>query len=182
MDLSQWLLIVCVCLFTAVAAVWDWRTNRLPNWLTVSAFFIALVFHLTVGGIQGGWTGAGSSLLTALAGCATGFGILFVLWLIGGGGGGDVKLMGALGAWLGPEHTVWVFLLSAVIVLFETIAVLVWQATQLGVVGAKARYFNRRREAGQANATAPRRRRVMPYGIPVALATWCVLVIISIKG
>ena len=42
-----------------------------------------------------------------------GFGLLFVPWLLGGGGMGDVKLLAALGAWLGsvvavcrlcPEH------------------------------------------------------------------------------
>jgi len=179
MDLLQQLLIICVGLFTAIAALWDWRTNRLPNWLTVSAFVAALIFHVVAGAVGGGMHGAGAGLLTALAGFATGFGILFLLWLIGGGGGGDVKLMGALGAWLGPSYTLWVFLLSAMIVLAESIGSLVWRTCQIGIL--RTNLSSRPREA-QEEATESRRRRLMPYGVPVALATWCVLVYISVKG
>lgn len=188
MDLSQILqilLVICVGLFVAIAALWDWRTNRLPNSLTVTAFAAALVFHFIQGAVEGGLRGIGDGLLTALAGFATGFGILFVLWLIGGGGGGDVKLMGALGAWLGPSPTLWVFLISAVLVLFGTMGVLVWQASRIGINRTRARYFNRQQTSKQGKLEQGRRRRVMPYGIPVAVATWCVLAYTSytsIKG
>jgi prepilin peptidase CpaA len=182
MDLSQLLLIICVGLFAAIAALWDWRTNRLPNSLTVTAFLAALVFHIVVGAVEGGWRGVGEGLFTALAGFATGFGILFVLWLIGGGGGGDVKLMGALGAWLGPERTLWVFLISAGLVMFGSVGVLAWQASRNGVGRTRARYFNRLPVTIDGKTVQGPRRRVLPYGIPVALATWCVLAYISIKG
>lgn len=182
MDLSQLLLILCVGLFAAIAALWDWRTNRLPNSLTVTAFAAALVFHFVAGAVEGGLRGAGQGLLTALAGFATGFGILFFLWLIGGGGGGDVKLMGALGAWLGPERTLWVFLLSAVLVLFGSLAILAWQASRIGIGRTRAKYFNRHPASKHGGPALAQRRRVMPYGVPVAVATWCVLAYISIKG
>lgn len=182
MDLSQLLLVICVGLFAAIAALWDLRTNRLPNSLTVTAFLAALVFHFVAGAVDGGMRGIGEGLLTALGGFATGFGILFVLWLIGGGGGGDVKLMGALGAWLGPERTLWVFLLSAVIVLFGSMGILVWQASRIGIGRTRARYFNRQPESIEGKPVQGRRRRLMPYGVPVAVATWCVLAYTSIKG
>ena len=40
--------------------------------------------------------------LWALAGFAVGFSLLIVPWLLGGGGMGDVKMLAALGTWLGP--------------------------------------------------------------------------------
>ena len=75
-----------VLAIVGVAVPVDLKTRRIPNGLTVPAFVCGVVFHV----IRGGWAGLGFSL----GGFATGFGILLVLWLIGGGGGGDVKLMG----------------------------------------------------------------------------------------
>ena len=88
-DASIWVPIL-VLGFVAIAVCTDLRSRRIPNWLTVSAFLGALAFHLAVTG----WTGLASSM----CGFATGFGTLFVLFLIGGGGGGDVKLMGRRGS------------------------------------------------------------------------------------
>jgi len=108
---------LCIVGFTGVAAYVDWRTHKLPNWLTVSCFATALVFHFAAGffGQNAGLVNAFVQLGWALAGFATGFGILYVLWLIGGGGGGDVKMMGAMGAWLMPTFTLYVFIITAVL-------------------------------------------------------------------
>ncbi len=99
-DISSVILMVAVGGFTLVAAVWDLRTKRLPNWITVPAFVAGVIFHVVLGAVtQTPWlSGAGHGLLSALAGFATGFLPLMVLWLTGGGGAGDVKLMGAVGA------------------------------------------------------------------------------------
>ena len=58
--------------------------------------FAALIFHLCRGGWYGGLSGAIGSwdrggLVFALAGFGCGFGVLFVLWLIGGGGGAHLS-------------------------------------------------------------------------------------------
>ena len=91
-----------VILFTSAAVVFDLRSRRIPNWLTVSSGALGLVYHLATGGISG--------LGFGLGGFVVGFGVLLVLWLVGGGGGGDVKLMGAVGAWLGPVPTIMIFI------------------------------------------------------------------------
>lgn len=164
--------------FVAVAALSDLRTRRLPNWLTVPAFAAAVLAHTVVNGLGG--------LGFALLGFATGFGILLVLWLIGGGGGGDVKLMGALGAWLGSSLTVAVFLASTVLAIIATAAVLVAALFTRGFSHVQRRYMrpgNRTehsKKAHRAGSEAARqeaqmKRRVLPYAVPVALGTWAVL-------
>lgn len=97
-------------LLVALAAVWDFRQRRIPNWLTLSAIPLGVFWNTWAGGLAG--------LQSSLAGFAVGFGLLFILFAIGGGGGGDVKLMGALGAWVGMQTTITVFVLASVIIFF----------------------------------------------------------------
>ncbi len=170
--MSHWILMIAIVTFTVVAALCDLRTKRLPNVLTVPAFLLALVYHVAGGAIESGVSGAADGLVFALFGFATGFGILLVLWLVGGGGGGDVKFMGALGAWLGATMTVQVFLVSAVLVLLGAVLVLTYEAIQRGI--------HRARHDDQSNpdlAEARIRHRLMPYGVPVAVSTWLVLAV-----
>jgi prepilin peptidase CpaA len=183
MGVPQVILAVCVVAFTSVAAVFDARTKKLPNALTVPAFCAAILFHVGHGASQSGLAGAFQSLQFALGGFATGFGILFVLWLIGGGGGGDVKMMGALGAWLGAIWTLEVFLLSTVFVVIGSVGVLAYAFIRTGFGRTQKQYLSRSedrapRKRGRNSATASdrrARRRLMPFGVPVALATWSVL-------
>src|SRR5262245_2901689 len=79
-----------------VYASWnDYRFHRVPNWLTALMAGTGLV-------AQGFWNGQ-SGAVDGVAGMLVGFGVLVGLWLIGGMGAGDVKLMAALGVWLGPQ-------------------------------------------------------------------------------
>jgi prepilin peptidase CpaA len=76
----------------------DWRTRRIPNWLTVPAFFAGIAFNATAWG----WVG----MKAALVGAGLGLGLLLPFVLLRGLGAGDWKLMGALGAWLGPDNII----------------------------------------------------------------------------
>ena len=183
MDPIKLILVIAVVGFTLVAAVCDYRTKRLPNWLTVPAFAAGVIYQIAVGVWNEGAIGAWHGLLFALAGFAVGFGILLVLWLIGGGGAGDVKLMGAVGAWLGAWYTLEVFLISTVFVAVSSVLVLAGHMISKGMSRTKSRFLSTQSEA-QLRKAATReeakrefkaRRRLMPYGVPVALATWVVL-------
>jgi prepilin peptidase CpaA len=183
MDMSTIVLTLCVVGFTAVAAYIDWRWGKLPNWLTVSCFAAALVFHFTVAlfgwnGSPGGILAALDALKWAILGFATGFSILYVLWLIGRGKGGDVKLMGALGAWLMPQATLYVFLVTSVLALLLVLALI----TRNVISG---RWSRVRQDVGAATKTSSKGKKStagsnpwqtpIPYGVPVAVATWLVL-------
>jgi prepilin peptidase CpaA len=80
----------------SAAACWfDVRTRRIPNRLTFPAAALGLIAAtVTQGGHGAVWSAAG--FLVGLA-------IFFPLFALRGLGGGDVKLMGALGAWLGTS-------------------------------------------------------------------------------
>lgn len=174
MELSQGIFLIAVVVFTLTAMVSDLRTRTLPNWLTVSGFAVGILFHLITNGLSG--------LGFAMGGFAVGFGILLVLWLIGGGGGGDVKLMGAVGAWLGPQMTLVVFLLSTLFALLGSMVVLTHKSVNRGFGYVQRRYARPRKISIKAAATATPadraqqcQRRLLPYALPVALGTWLVL-------
>jgi prepilin peptidase CpaA len=86
---------VCAICAVSIAAVVDWRTRRIPNWLT----FLSLVTGLVMNAWIGGLTGLG----LALAGAALGVLVLLPFYAVGAIGAGDVKLMGAVGALFGPQ-------------------------------------------------------------------------------
>lgn len=77
----------------AAAAVEDIARRRISNWIPLSALVAGLAWNAS----QGGWRGAGG----AVAGAAAGFAVFLVFYLLGGMGGGDVKLMAGFGAVLG---------------------------------------------------------------------------------
>jgi len=92
-----------LALGVAIVAGWlDWRLRRIPNWLTVPA----LVSGLVVNTLAWRWSGTKA----ALEGAGLGLAVLLPFVLLRGLGAGDWKLMGALGAWLGPGRLIVVLL------------------------------------------------------------------------
>lgn len=108
-------LLVAAC---AVAAVSDIRTRRVPNALTypLAASGLALNTAMHPGGL---------GIVPALLGCSIGFLPLFAGYLAGAVGGGDAKLGGAVGAFLGPTHTAFAMLYTCLAGLLMALVVLV---------------------------------------------------------
>jgi len=88
------------------ACVTDLRTRRVPNVLTLGAAGAAVAFHAA--------SHAGSGLLFAVLGWGVGLLVFLPLFALRGIGGGDVKLLAALGAWLGPSLVLWVAAFAAI--------------------------------------------------------------------
>lgn len=90
-----------------IAAVTDIRSHKIPNWLT----FSTAILGVGLNGISGGSSG----LVNALAGLLTGMALLIVFYAFGGMGAGDVKLMGAVGSFIGPKMVLWTAFYTAMI-------------------------------------------------------------------
>jgi prepilin peptidase CpaA len=78
-----------------LAAFQDLRFHKIPNLLTYPTMCGAVVYHFVTNGSEG--------VLLSTGGLVLGIAILIVPYLMGGMGAGDVKLMGAVGAVLGPK-------------------------------------------------------------------------------
>jgi prepilin peptidase CpaA len=90
----------------AIACGTDLRTRRIPQVLTIGGAVAGVIFHIAAGGWSGG--------LISAAGWLVGILVLFLPFALGGLGAGDVKLLGAIGAWLGPASALWVGLYTGV--------------------------------------------------------------------
>ncbi len=93
--------------------------RKIPNKLTITLLALGLVFRTCTEQLPG--------LLSAVQGAALGFAVLFMVFAVGGGGAGDVKFMAAVGAWLGPYHTLIVYLMSAILLLLVTLGWTFWK-------------------------------------------------------
>jgi prepilin peptidase CpaA len=163
----QWGVVICASL---VAAVTDIRTRRIPNVLTISLLFSGLIFNLlNYGGI---------AFIGALGACVFLAVPFILLYAFAGGGAGDAKLMGAIGAWVGLEHGLYV--LSAVVFVgafFGIIFAVVngqfapvarrLKAMVDGIIAAV--FFNRGKGVREAIAVSasPKEMLYMPYGVAI---------------
>src|SRR3954470_5717421 len=89
----------------AVLAGWmDWRSRRIPNWLTVPG----LLLGMTANSLAGGWSG----FRMALLGAGLGLVLLLPFVVIRSLGAGDWKLVGAIGAFTGPQALITVLAIT----------------------------------------------------------------------
>jgi len=97
----------------------DLRTRRIPNYLTLGTAVAGLVFNCIVQGLPG--------LVNGILGMLLGFACLILPYLWGGMGAGDVKALAALGAWLGPKLTLFLFCYMGIAGGVMALGYLVWQ-------------------------------------------------------
>jgi prepilin peptidase CpaA len=130
---SGWLLAVFLA---AWAGVMDWRYRRIPNWLTVPG----LLAGIAINTMAAGWPGAKISL----RGAGLGLLILLPFVLIKALGAGDWKLIGAIGACLGPSRLLAVLLGSMLVAGVMALALIIYKGRlrqALGNMGRMLRAF-----------------------------------------
>jgi len=117
--------------FALAAAVGDARWRKIPRSFTTAGLIVGLGFHaihgtLLGGVVHGGLPEFGSSAVA----CVIGFAIGLTLFQLGAIGGGDVKLIMALGAMLGFSR--WLFAMEVAV--FAAAAIAVLQAARRGML------------------------------------------------
>jgi prepilin peptidase CpaA len=175
MSSFQWFSILPMLVLIVLAALWDLRSRRIPNWmngiLILSGLAGCFLMHVPV------------SPSESCLGLVVGFAIPFVLFAMGALGGGDVKLLAGVGAWLGPVGVFKVFVAAALVgmvmvlvqsakqrrlsVLFRNSAVLTVNLINIDSIGADAVC-----ETGKACRSIER---PLPYAVPVLIAVVLVL-------
>jgi prepilin peptidase CpaA len=139
------------------ATIDDLARRQIANWIPVAA--LAGGFGWQMG--QNGWVGA----VYALAGAAAGFAIFLIFYLLGGMGGGDVKLMAGFGALLGAgrllEAALWTAGVGGVLA--------------VGVIAVKAVSRMLSGKSGVQSA-AEKKNESIPYAPAITLGVWLSLV------
>ena len=113
-------------LLSLIAGSTDWRSRRIPNWLTVPGFAVGVALS----SFYGGWSGLRNSLLgTALA-----FGLLLPFWLLKSLGAGDLKFAAALGAYTGPGRLIDILLGSVFVAGVMALALVIYKRRLLQTI------------------------------------------------
>jgi len=101
-----------------VAGITDVRSSRVPNTLTFSLALVGLLFH--------SFSDGGNGVLFSVEGLGLGLVLLLAFYSYGGMGAGDVKLLAAIGAVIGPSHVFVAFLCTALLGGLYAIAMMIW--------------------------------------------------------
>ena len=150
----------------AVVAGWtDWRSRRIPNWLTVPALLVGIAANT----LALGWAGAKDSLL----GAGLGLGLLLPFVLLRSLGGGDWKLVGALGAFLGPPRLISVLLGTILVAGVMAVVLIIWKRrvgqTLRNLAQMLAALFTLHLPGPEVSLDNPESLKV-PFGVAVAVA------------
>lgn len=163
--------VIVNCVLGAVVlagAATDWRSGRIPNWLTLPAMAAGLALNGVVGGV---------GFLRALGGMLGALGIYFLFFVMGRGAG-DAKLMGAVGAFVGWPQVATVMVVVALLGGVAALA-LAWQRGALiqvlrNSLALVADLVRLRWRDIREQSRAPGRLR-MPHGPVIAAGTLVVL-------
>jgi len=174
MSCGYWEVTLAVLIPAILYASWiDYSERRVPNWLNATIAALGLIMQ----GIYFGWQGVGTGAL----GLLVGFGLLILPWAVHGMGAGDVKLMAAIGAWLGPWLTLVSFAAGAIIGGFIALVMIVSTGraihayTNIQTMMSKFRRLDTAfSEVGGAK-TFGDTSLLLPYGVPLTAGTIGVL-------
>jgi prepilin peptidase CpaA len=133
------------------ATVEDLWHRQISNWIPAAA----LAGGIAINWAEQGWWGG----LMALAGAVGGFVVFLVFYILGGMGGGDVKLMAGFGAIIGPSLLLWAAL---------------WTAAAGGVFALAALGFYRLRRWWLNRPAGPGEDSI-PYAPAITVGAWLAL-------
>ena len=173
MELSSFLWTHGHVLTVSIILIWaawiDGWELRVPNWQTFSMILSGFVFNAYCSGLPG--------LQFAFYGMIIGLACLMPLYLVGGMGAGDVKLMAGIGAWLGWATTWNAFLVSVVVGGLMAVCMVTYRGTWKKHYGNFLMIlyeFKTVKNPAELSKIAAERKSQMfllPYGIPICIGS-----------
>jgi prepilin peptidase CpaA len=163
-----------------VASVTDVRRGKIYNWTTYPAMVAGLIGHTLTGGL---WGHDGAMGLTgALMGLAVGFGPLLLAWLAGGIGGGDAKIMGAVGALAGWRFALTALFYGLAVAAVMAVAILIRRRLVLQTFGRIGRFcllwLTKAHPGSPATEQSPK----LPFGLALCVGAGAALVLTFFYG
>ncbi|RMF84698.1 MAG: prepilin peptidase [Planctomycetota bacterium] len=187
MQLGYWDLTVCLLIPATLYASWiDYAQRKVPNWLNALIAAAGLICQ----GVFFGWRDPvnGMGVSAGLLGLLVGFAVLIVPWAMHGMGAGDVKLMAAIGCWLGAWLTLLSFAVGAVIggvaavVMILSTGRAVHALTNMQTIMHKLRRVETAFGEYGGAKTFGNTSQLLPYGVPLTAGTIGVLLTYYIGG
>ena len=160
-SVALWATVVVVI----TAAVIDIFTRRIPNWLSLPFLVAGVAVNTVQGGMQG--------MVSSVAGIGLATAVMGVFWYLRGMGMGDLKLLAAVGAWVGPGQLILALVATGIAGGFLAVGYALWHGS-LGraldgaaelVLGLPKQGLRPHPTIVLDNAQAPR----MPYGPAIAI-------------
>lgn len=144
----QWVYFGLLGLVLIIAAVVDLRRHIVPNRLTIPAICVGLMLHGADGLVHNGAEGLADGLIVAFGALLVGLIPMAIVFFAGGLGGGDVKLVAAIGAITGSWTCVlaavfYSFVFAAVIALFLMFRHRIVKRTLQRILGAALTAYGR---------------------------------------
>lgn len=144
----------------------DWRSRRIPNWLTVAGALTGVAVNV----MASGWGG----LKTSLLGAGLGLLVLLPFVLVRSLGAGDWKLAGALGAFVGPSVLANLLIVSVFVAGIMALVLVVYKRRFKETLRNMARLLGSmvslRMPGPEVSLDNPQSLKI-PYGVALALTT-----------
>jgi len=172
------ILVIASVICVSVAAVIDISTRRVPNWLTIPGICLGICINAYLSGAAG--------VKSSLLGVCTGFLLLFFVYLLGGMGAGDVKLLSAVGSFLGPTLVfytfVWMALAGGVLAVFVLVYKKAFSQTLRNLRSVLWGWILRTHESDLDISLKNPSLLKLPYGVAIAIGTVLAVFIQRIPG
>ena len=152
------LILILLALTSFIA---DITKKKIYNVQTYPSMVLGLILSYAAGG--------GHGILMSFAGLFTGLALLFIIFLAGGIGAGDVKFLGAIGALKGTVFVLWTMFYTGLIGGIMAFALLIWKGK---LISTFRNFFTFLRHPVKAHGNQkPEERIYLPYGVAISLGS-----------
>lgn len=190
MDLAIWIPVVALLVATGISTYTDIKWRKILNKVTFTTFFAGLAWNVAwilifilYMGMDPATVILGTLIDIAIM-FAIAFGIFYVMYMMGGMGAGDVKLVGALSLWIYPWKAEVSAIVGELTEAWISWQLVIWLVALIAVAGGIfAIYYIRKAKLGKEALQyvkmggqvkldlVDQQKTYIPYGVPIAVGT-----------